>query len=251
MKNILFTICGRAGSKGVKSKNFREFLGKPLIYYTIKAAELFAKEYADEYSVDCVVSTDSVDILKYIEQYDNILALNRPAELAQDDTPKVPVIQQATLYAEKHYGKTYDYVVDLDITSPLRKSSDIDRAIKMCGSENNTKYDLIFSAAESRRNPYFNMVEMRGDFAYKIKESQFVCRQQAPQTYDMNPSIYCYNRNSLINKLKRITFEGMSGVLEMEDTYVIDIDKGKDFEILELLVKHYFIKEYPELFGEI
>ena len=65
----------------------------------------------------------------------------------------------------------------------------------------------------------------------------------------MNPSIYCYNRNSLINKLKRITFEGKSGVLELEDTYVIDIDRGKDFEILELLVKEYFIDQYPELFS--
>ena len=118
----------------------------------------------------------------------------------------------------------------------------------MCQQEEK-QYDLIFTAAESRRNPYFNMVEVKDGFAYKIKESDYVCRQQAPKTYDMNPSIYCYNRNSLINKLKRITFEGKSGVLELEDTYVIDIDRGKDFEILELLVKEYFIDQYPELFS--
>ena len=248
MKNILITICGRAGSKGVKSKNFRPFLGKPLIFYTLKSAILFREKYRDLYNVDIVVSTDSIDILDYVKEFPAVLSLERPAHLAQDDTPKVPVIQQATLYAEQKYQRIHDYVVDLDITSPLRKSEDIEHALQMCQQEEK-QYDLIFTAAESRRNPYFNMVEVKDGFAYKIKESDYVCRQQAPKTYDMNPSIYCYNRNSLINKLKRITFEGKSGVLELEDTYVIDIDRGKDFEILELLVKEYFIDQYPELFS--
>ncbi len=248
MEKILFTVCGRAGSKGVKSKNFRGFLGKPLIYYTLRAAKLFCKNYPEQYETDCVVSTDSSDILNYIKGFPDVLSLERPAELAQDDTPKVPVIQHAARYAEEHYQKTYDFVVDLDITSPLRKSADIDRAIQMCGEDNREKYDLVFSAAESRRNPYFNMVEIKDGYAYKIKESDYVCRQQAPQTYDMNPSIYCYNRNALLHKLKKVTFEGKSGVLEMPDTYVIDIDREKDFEILELLVKEYYFSEYEELF---
>ena len=42
--NILFTICGRAGSKGIKNKNIRKFVGKPLPYYTISAIDLFLKK---------------------------------------------------------------------------------------------------------------------------------------------------------------------------------------------------------------
>lgn len=246
--NLLITICGRAGSKGVKSKNFREFLGKPLVYYTLKAAQLFKKEYEAQYTIDIVLSTDSDEILEYASSFEELLLLKRPKHMAQDDTPKVPVIQQAALYSEEAYGRQYDYVIDLDITSPLRKNQDIIRALDKCREEEGTKYDLVFTAVESRRNPYFNMVELTEGYAYKVKESDFVCRQQAPAIYDMNPCIYCYNRNSLINKLKRITFEGKSGMIEIDDTYVIDIDKGKDFEILELLVKEIYMEQYSELF---
>lgn len=242
--NILITICARAGSKGCKSKNYKEFLGKPLIFYTLKIAKKY-KEKNTKNVTDIVVSSDSYDILKYCDNIDNINTINRPLELSQDDTPKVPVIQHATKHMEDLKRITYDYVIDLDVTSPLRKVADLENILEKCTKE---KYDLVFSAVESRRNPYFNMVEIDGDVAYKVKQSDYVCRQQAPSVYDMNASIYCYKRSSLINKLKRITFEGVSGLYEMPDTYVIDIDKEEDFVIMEILVKNYYFNKYQEVF---
>ncbi|PLT35484.1 cytidylyltransferase domain-containing protein [Bacillus sp. V5-8f] len=245
--NILITICGRAGSKGVKNKNIRNFMGKPLIYYSLKIANMFREYKMKDYVTDIAVSSDSDDILNYSSAYDFVNVIKRPLELAMDDTPKVPVIKHATLTMEKLKKRKYDYVIDLDITSLLRKVNDIERALNLC-VESAGKYDLVFSAVESRRNPYFNMVEIENGFANKVKDSDFACRQQAPEVFDMNASIYCFDRDSLCNKLERISFEGQSGMIQMEDTYVIDIDKEKDFEILELLVQHYYFDHFPELF---
>lgn len=247
--NILITICGRSGSKGARGKNCREFLGKPLIFYTLKCADLFRNEFSERFHTDIAVSSDGKDILNVADRFGDIIKIERPSELSQDDTPKVPVIRHAAKHMEERNGIVYDYVIDLDITSPLRKTGDMLRALEKC-MDSEHSYDVIFSAVEARRNPYFNMVEMVGDEAIKVKPSNFVARQQAPAVFDMNASIYCYNRNSLINKLIRSTFEGKGNLVLMDDTYVIDIDHEKDFEVLEVLVKAVYKNQFPELFAE-
>lgn len=64
---ILFTICGRAGSKGIKNKNIREFLGKPLPYYTISAIDLFLKETTLDIEADIVANSDSRELLELMK----------------------------------------------------------------------------------------------------------------------------------------------------------------------------------------
>lgn len=167
----------------------------------------------------------------------------RPQEIAQDDTPKIEVIKHSVIYMEERNNIKYDYIVDLDITSPLRTVDDINNSFNEL--KNNDAYDIVFSVAPSRRNPYFNMVEVNNGFVHKIKDSDYVTRQQAPQVYDMNASIYVYKRNCLINKLKTSVFDGNCGIYIMEDTYVLDIDSEDDFQIMELLAKEYYYKQLP------
>ena len=249
MINILITICARSGSKGAVGKNTRIFLGKPLIYYTLKSAKLFAESSKHKYTTDIVVSSDSNEILAKADMFGGIYKLKRAAELSQDTSPKVPVIQDATLFMESQLFKKYDYVLDLDVTAPLRLTSEIEKVLHKC-MDDSANYEVVFTATSSRRNPYFNMVEVVSGYATKCKDSDFASRQQAPPVYDMCPSIYCFERNSLLNKLKRLTFEGVSGLVEIEDTYVIDIDTESDFEILELLVLHHYRTKYSEIFDE-
>ena len=61
MKRLLITICGRAGSKGFKNKNLKNFCGKPLVYYSLSAAELFIKKHP-ELEIDVALNTDSEDL---------------------------------------------------------------------------------------------------------------------------------------------------------------------------------------------
>ena len=244
--NVLITICGREGSKGVKNKNIRKLLGIPLINYTIAAAYLFKKKKAKN-NIDICVNSDSDIILEKVEKNKEITIIKRPEKLAKDNSPKVPVIKYSLKYMENHFNKRYDFVIDLDITSPLRKIEDIDNALNK--ATNNEKTDTVFSVVNSRRNPYFNMVEENEGTIHKVIESDFVARQQAPQVYDMNASIYCYRRDSLIDVLKKSPLEGKCDIILMKDTAVLDIDSEEDFILMEILAKYFFMDEFNELYS--
>lgn len=146
---------------------------------------------------------------------------------------------------EKNKNKKYDYVIDLDITSPLRKVSDIENIFN---KEIETQSDVVFSVVLSRRNPYFNMVEKTKDNKIVFsKPSSFVRRQDAPEVYDMNVSIYCYKRDTLADSTK-VPFKEKIDIVVMKDTYVLDIDHEEDFSIMECLVKNYYKDEFKEIF---
>lgn len=230
--NILITVCGRAGSKGVKNKNLRDFLGQPLVYYTFQAAKLF-KEKNSKYNVDICINSDSDELLELGNQFGDIETIKRPDELATDESAKIPSIRYSLVEMEERKNIKYDFIIDLDITSPFRKLEDIENALnKSMGNEN---VDVVFSVVESRRNPYFNMVEKRNGKIKKVKDSDYLRRQDAPKVYDMNASIYCYKRGSLLNKIKESPLEGENDIIIMQDTAVLDIDSEEDFELLEVL----------------
>lgn len=239
--NILITICARAGSKGVKNKNIRNFLGQPLINYTINVAKDF-KNKNKQQDIDICVNSDSKEILDIAKKcYNKIIGIERPKSLAKDFTPKIQVIKHSLKFMEEKLNKKYDFVIDLDVTSPIRTVEDIERALKK--AIDNKEVDVVFSVVESRRNPYFNMVEKVNGKIKKVKESNFVARQQAPKVYDMNASIYCYRRNSLLKIFKTSPFDGNCDIIEMPDTGVLDIDSEEDFILMELIAKNYFFKK--------
>lgn len=245
--NILITICGRAGSKGVKNKNMRDFLGHPLIKYTIAAAYLFIENNSG-YNADICVNSDSEELLGMVGNYD-MECIKRPPELAQDASPKVPVIRYSLNYMEDKMKTKYDYIIDLDITSPLRKLQDIENALSKTIIENTC--DVVFSVVKSRRNPYFNMVENKDNKIQKVIKSNFLTRQQAPAVYDMNASIYCYKRDSLLYKLENSPLEGKINIVEMRDTAVLDIDSEEDFELMQILAEHFFKNGFEELLEKV
>ena len=125
MNRLLITICGRAGSKGFKNKNLKVFCGKPLVYYSLSAAELFIKNHP-ELTVDIALNTDSEDLAKRVAaEYPEVVYLPRGAELGGDRVPKMAVYQDSLRRMEARAGQPYDWHMDLDITSPLRTAADI------------------------------------------------------------------------------------------------------------------------------
>lgn len=88
MKRLLITICGRAGSKGFKNKNLKNFCGKPLVYYSLSAAELFIKKHP-ELEIDVALNTDSEDLARLVAaEYPEVIYLPRGAELGGDRVPE-------------------------------------------------------------------------------------------------------------------------------------------------------------------
>ena len=106
---VLFTICGRAGSKGIKNKNIRDFVGKPLPYYTLSAIDLYLKKHSDvEY--DIVINSDSDVLLKLLDdnQMRKVDLIKRDPSLAGDMVGKVDVISNCLQEMEKRKGYVFD-----------------------------------------------------------------------------------------------------------------------------------------------
>lgn len=240
MKNVLITICGRAGSKGFKNKNLKVFLDKPLVYYTLASAFDF-KNRAEDTNTDICLNTDSPILTDLVaEKYPEVFAIPRPRELAGDVVPKMAVFQQSLKYMEEKTGKKYDYLIDLDITSPLRQIDDVIGAYKQKLSRPDA--GLVFSACSSRRNPYFNMVKEVDDHVEKVIESPYTARQQAPRIYDLNASIYVFETDFLKSNTTGILWETKCLVYTMRDTAVLDIDSEEDFEMMQLVGGYLFEK---------
>lgn len=121
--NVLGVTLARGGSKGVPHKNIRLIAGKPLIAYTVE--EALKCTLITEY----VVSSDDPDILA-VAFGCGAQVIERPAELAQDDTPHLPALVHALDWADDFYNTHFDIVADLRVTNPFKTAYDIDSAIQ-------------------------------------------------------------------------------------------------------------------------
>jgi CMP-N,N'-diacetyllegionaminic acid synthase len=225
----LCTICARGGSKGVKNKNIRQLLGKPLIAHSIiraKESKLFEH---------IVVSTDSDAIAEAAEKYGAEVFFKRSANLAGDTVSKFPTVQDALIRTEEHYCKKFDYLVDLDATSPLRSAEDIVNAFNQFIKQDN---DNLITAMPARRSPYFNLIELNKEGQVVLSKEinpPLVRRQDSPKCFDMNASIYIFKRDILL-KVESV-FLKKTGLFEMPEERSIDIDSEQDFKFVEFLMR--------------
>lgn len=231
--NILFTICARKGSKGLKNKNISNFLGYPICYYTLSAYQLF-KNLHTEYNCSLALNTDSEELVEQVSKFgEAFVHIKRSEELAGDRVGKIDVIRDTY----KKIGAKHDIVIDLDLTSPLRKVSDIKGVLNEL--LNNEDAELSFSMTTSRRSPYFNQVRKFENGFYKpVNYTGAVARQEVPSVYDMNASIYAY-RHSFLSKQGKL-FDANAVAYEMKDTAVLDIDNPEDKELMEILAEYFF-----------
>lgn len=123
-QKIIGVIPARGGSKGLPQKNIKPIYGKPLIAWTIEAA--LKSEYLDE----IIVSTDSEEIKSVAERYGAKVPFLRPSELASDTSASMDVLIHAIDYLEQYESKTYDVLIMLEPTSPLREIKDIDASLE-------------------------------------------------------------------------------------------------------------------------
>lgn len=233
---ILFTICGRAGSKGIKNKNIRPFVGKPLPYYTLSAIDLYLMKHA-EHECDIVVNSDSQELLSMMSNsgIHPIELIERSRELGGDTVGKIEVIHNCLDIMKRRKKCEYDVVVDLDITSPLRRIVDIENLIK---THIHTGADVTTSVVVARRNPYFNQLKRTERGFCKVCESSYTTRQQAPDIYDMNASLYAYLPEHL--RSGRTVLDGHIEIIEMYDTGILDLDHENDLELMAVIAEYLF-----------
>lgn len=223
------TICARGGSKGVPEKNLHFLMGMPLIAHSIaharqcKLFELVA------------VSSDSDEILQIAEAHGADITIKRPDELATDASAKMPAIAHAVRTVEQSRGKEYATCVDLDVTSPLRRPHDIVACVRLLEE---TGCSSVITGTPAHRSPYFNLVERDAAGVVRLSKplSHGVARRQdSPECFDMNGSIYAWQREKLMADPR--VFYGDTRLYVMPRERSIDIDDAIDFEIVELLMK--------------
>lgn len=228
---ILITLCARAGSKGIPGKNTKMLNGQPLVTYSIASAMRFASFH----TCDIVISTDDDTVKQIGTTYGIFTEYTRPAELANDTAGKVDTIQDILLFEEKRQGIKYDYVLDLDITSPLRTNDDLLAAFNTIQSDNSALN--IFSVNPANKNPYFNMVEKKENGYYGlVKTGNFLTRQSATPVFEMNASFYFYRRSFFDQPEKKVIND--RSLVYLMPHICFDLDHPIDFEFMAFLLEN-------------
>lgn len=229
--NLLITICARGGSKGIPGKNIKIINGKPLLHYSIQ----HAFKLAEEFDLDIQLSTDDDSIKSCAALLGCTTDYTRPDYLATDEVGKIDVIRDAWKVAEVSNNKKYDYVIDLDVSSPLRSIMDIKLALKLL--RQNEKALNIFSVNKAARSPYFNMVEVNSNGFAKLvnKGVKIKTRQTAPPVFDMNASFYIFKRKYMKSTYQSSVTE--KSLIFIMDHICFDLDEPMDFVIMEFLMK--------------
>ena len=225
---VLGVITARAGSKGLPRKNIRQLGGKPLIQYTIEAAR------RSEYLTDTIVSTDSTEIADVARACDAAVPFLRPAELSEDTTASLPVLQHAVREMERLTRRTYEFVVTLQPTSPFRLAEDIDKTIEVL-LESNADSAVSACEVESGGHPVrMKRIEGKRLVPYSVDEPEGIRRQDLPPAYKRSSAVYVSRRNVLVLANR---FYGDNVVAHIVPrSRSIDIDTPVDWVVAEYML---------------
>lgn len=225
--NIIAIIPARGGSKSLPHKNIRLLNGKPLIYYTIIEAK------KSKYLQRSLVSTEDSQITEISRKY-GAEVIERPAALAQDDTPSRPVYQHVIKYLEEVERFYPDIIVILQPTSPCRLAEDIDEAIEIFLE---TDCDSVVSVCETEHPPHW-MFTLERDRLKPILRGweKIYQRQLTPKTYRLNGAVYVIQRDVIMEHKKGVMGSNIRPFI-MPLKRSIDIDSDLDLKLAELLIK--------------
>jgi CMP-N,N'-diacetyllegionaminic acid synthase len=224
---IIAIITARGGSKRLKNKNIRLLQGKPLIAYSITAA--LKTRQIDR----VVVSTDSPVIARIARHYGAEVPFIRPARLAQDTTQVLDVLRHTLLEIKKKEGQTYDAVVLLQPTSPLRTHRHITEAIDLFFRK---RAATVIGVCPMDHSPYWAVTVDAGGRLHPLlrKKRPFVMRgQDLPVVYRLNGAVYVYRSSVILEKQEVLSRRTYAYIMDRVISY--DIDDALDLAVVKLL----------------
>lgn len=227
--NVAF-IPVRGGSKSIPLKNIKQINGRPLVYWTVKAA-------CESNYIDVVyVSTDSEDIRRVINEiklqresicFNKLNVIGRSAESASDTA--------STEFVMLEFAGKYDFdnICLIQATSPMLKSSDIDNGFKLFNSDGT---DSVLSVVRQKR---FNWATDSKGFVHPLNYDVFnrPRRQEFDGYLVENGAFYITSKRDLLNSKNRLS--GNIKACEMDESTYFEIDEPSDWIITEELLKHY------------
>lgn len=226
--NTIAIILARGGSKGIPNKNIIDFCGKPLIAWTI--------ENCIEGGANSVwVSSDSDEILSISSEY-GANTIKRPDDISGDFATSESAWLHALNYVETVKKIQIDWILAPQVTSPLRESSDIKKAISLA---NQNKNDSFFSCSIAedlffwQKNEAGKLDSINYDWRNRKR------RQDIPSQYIENGSFYLFKPEVLRSTNNR--FGSKIGLVEMEFWKMFEIDSYDDLKMCSALMKEFII----------
>jgi CMP-N-acetylneuraminic acid synthetase len=229
-ERVLAVIPARGGSKGVPRKNIRDLCGKPVIAWTIETA-LAAGD--DLHRV--IVSTDDAEIAEAARAAGAETPFTRPAELAVDTAPGLPVIQHAVAFVEEEERTPMDWVLVLQPSAPFRNADDISESMKLAREGS---CDSVISVTRVMAEHPALMKKIENDrlLPYCIEEREGMRRQDYnPPAYIRNGAIYLTRRDVLMENNSVWGEVIRPYVMPEERSY--DIDSKRDFRLVEMVMR--------------
>lgn len=225
---IVALIPARGGSKSVPRKNLYMLGGKPLITYAIDIVQ--KSERVDR----VIVSTDDKEIADVSRRAGAEVPFIRPAKLAEDDTPDLPVFEHALRWLEENEGYVPELVVHMRPTSPLCRTELVDQGIECLLSD--PKADSLRSVCVPMQSPY-KMWRIEDGYMRPLLETGFkepynMPRQKLPTVYWQTGYVDIVRRRTVLEK-KSMTGERILPLV-IDSSEVIDIDGIEDFQRAEL-----------------
>lgn len=226
---VLAVIPARGGSKGVPRKNIRPVCGKPLIFYTIEHA-LSAQDRF--YRV--IVSTDDVEIATIAREQGADVPFIRPADLARDESPVIPMLQHAVEFVERQDGVRMDWICLLQPTEPFRTVTDLEQCLQLGFAGG---CDSVISVVQVFATHPILMKRIEADrlLPFCMEEREGTRRQDyQPAAYMRNGSIYLTRRDVLMEQGSIWGATIRPYVMPMERS--VSIDTELDLKLAELMM---------------
>ena len=226
--NLVGFIFARGGSKGLPGKNIRPLGGRPLLAWSIAHARAVPRIRR------LIVSTDSEEIAEVARAHGAEVPFMRPAQLAADASPEWLAWRHALEFLRADEGALPDAMVSVPATCPLRAPADIEACIDAFAAGG---ADIVVTATESYRNPWFNMVRIdeRGLAQLVIAPDKAISgRQQAPVVHDLTAVAYVAAPEFVLSR--NGMFEGRVRPVLVPAERAIDIDTAMDFRVAECLL---------------
>ncbi len=225
----LAVVPARGGSKGLPGKNIRDLLGIPLIAHSLRCAAMVPR------ITRVIVSTDSEEIAAKARESGADVPFMRPASLASDSTPMMPVLAHAVSAVEQLESSDYDLVLLLDPTSPGRLPEDIERAFEVL--EADSAADGVIACSKPHFNPYWVGVAKCADGSITPAfpgANAVTRRQEAPDFFRINGALYLWRRPFVA--AAQSVMEGRQLLLEIDDERAFSIDTESDFRRLNAIL---------------
>jgi CMP-N,N'-diacetyllegionaminic acid synthase len=221
-KTVLAIIPARGGSKGVPRKNIRRLAGKPLLAWTIEEAK--KSNYIDR----LVMSSEDEEIVALGRQWGCEVPFRRPLELARDETPADLVVLHTVSELPR-----YDYLLMLQVTSPLRTVEDIDGSLELCVAR---KARACVSVTEPHKSPYWMFTLDEQERLHPLLSSTLAKRRQdLPLVFALNGAIYIAETEHYLAAKTFLTPETIAYRMPGEKS--LDIDTEYDILLFEAIMR--------------